>query len=97
MDDAPASARASSGRQRLGPLGARDRVSDVRTLGAGVVHLAVAGACIVAWRVGAWWLCPVLWCVIAWLDHAALTEPLACASRMTPASDALITAVGPPD
>ena len=60
-------------RERLRPLHVAAVPLRVH-LFAGVLHLAIIAACLVAWFAGWWPLCVLLWLAIAWMDHAALSR-----------------------
>ena len=61
-------------RERLRPL-VTQRIAPLRRhMAAGALHLALVAAAILAFR-AQWYLALVpFWCVIAWMDHAALTR-----------------------
>lgn len=68
-------------RERLRPLHERPQ----KTLGhlvAGMVLLVLVVVCVAAWEFGLWPLSVLLWFVIAWIDHAALSRLHESAHRM---------------
>jgi fatty acid desaturase len=72
MDTGPTD-HASSARRRLAALDHRIGPGWRHALGMGV-HAALIALCVWVWIIGWWWACLPLWCVLAWLNHAALTR-----------------------
>ena len=61
-------------RERLRPLVTQPIAPFRRHMAAGTLHLALVAASILAFRTQWYSAMLVLWCAIAWMDHAALTR-----------------------